>query len=452
MAMTVTVTQGGAGSTANGLLLRVLIHTNAAQAAAQNGTVLASSHPEITPFYNRTVATTTAGSIVYGACADSTSTTFTAGTLTTILTQLQDATNGWAGCTWKATSRTGTPGPTILGLSAPTTDAGSWVAAEVLASGGTITQDASSPASASTTAATTITTASFTPPTGSLLVAIATSNAADPNVSLSITDSAGLTWRQLVFVNGGTDTASAIWVANAPVLVTATMAGAAANQHIWLQVEVLTGALEAGGASTSSLNASGGASAGGSLTPNATNSLPCWALTADNPGVSAFTALTNNTNWQSGLDPDDWIYGMGRYTGTVTAGTPVTFGGSCTSSDYTTWAGYEVRPSGTATPVADGSAPALASATGAGIKTVTSASFVPPAGSVLVAMINGGGQGTPGTFTMTVTGGGLTWTQRAGNSPAADQNSWVFTATMPGGAPPARSLVASQAVKRAAFY
>ena len=169
--------------------------------------------------------------------------------------------------------------------------------------------------------------------------------------------------------------------------VTATMAGAAANQHIYLQVEVLTGAVEAGGASTAGIGASGGSSAGGSLTPNASNSLPCFAISADNPGVGSFTALSNNTIWASNVDADDWLYGMGRYTGTVTSGTPVTFGGSCTSSDYTTWACYEVKPSGGSTPTVDASSPALASATGAGIKTVTSASFTPPAGSVLVAMI-----------------------------------------------------------------
>lgn len=231
--------------------------------------------------------------------------------------------------------------------------------------------------------------------------------------------------------------------------VTATMAGAASNRHIYLQVEVLNGATEAGGASVASLNAAGGASAGGSLTSTASNSLPCFALSADNPGVAAFTALTNNTNWQSALDSDDWIYGIGRYTGTVTSGTPVTFGGSCTSSDYTTWAGYEIKPSGGTTPTVDASSPALATTT---TKTVTSASFTPPAGSVLVAMIVGGGQGVSGAFTMSVSGGGLTWTQRAGNATAADQNSWVVTATMPAVVTAGRALIALQAVKRGAFY
>lgn len=219
MALTVTVTQGHAGSTANGLLQRVLVLTNAAAAASQTGAVVTTNHPDTTPFYNRPVTTTVTGSIVYGACGDgATNATFTAGTLTTILTQLQDATNGWAACTWKATSRTGTPGATTLGCSAPTSDTGSWAAAEILAAGGTLTQDPSSPLSSQTTTATTITSPSFTPPSGSLLVTLAAANSNDAALTLAITDTAGLTWRQLVFVNGALFTASAIWVADAPAV------------------------------------------------------------------------------------------------------------------------------------------------------------------------------------------------------------------------------------------
>lgn len=218
--------------------------------------------------------------------------------------------------------------------------------------------------------------------------------------------------------------------------ITATMSGATANEHIYLQVDVLTGATEAGGASLNSIGASGGASAGGSLTPNASNSLIAFAISADNPGTNAFTALTNNSLTSTGLDGDDWLYGHGHFTGTVTAGTPVAFGGSCTSSDYTTWAGYEVHSSGTSTPALDASAPALASATGAGVKTVTSASFNPPAGSVLVAKIVAGGSGTSGSLAMAVSGGSLTWTQRAGNPTVTDQSTYVFTATVPAAAGP----------------
>ena len=215
------------------------------------------------------------------------------------------------------------------------------------------------------------------------------------------------------------------------ITVTATMSGAAANEHIYLWIRVLTGATEAGGASVTGLSATGGTTVSGSVTPNATNSLICWTGSADNPGT--VSGASNNTVDSSTLDGDDWQAIFGRFTGTVTSGTPVTAGANITTSDYTTWAIYEVRPSGGSTPAVDGSSPALASATGAGIKTVTSASFTPPAGSVIVAMVVGGGTGTSGAFTMAVSGGGLTWTQQAGNATVADQDSFVFTATVGGG-------------------
>ena len=75
-----------------------------------------------------------------------------------------------------------------------------------------------------------------------------------------------------------------------------------------------------------------------------------------------------------------WEAGFGRYTGTVTAATPLTFGASSFGvggCDYGTWACYEVPSSGGGTPSVDASSPALASATGPGIKTVTSASLHP---------------------------------------------------------------------------
>lgn len=224
--------------------------------------------------------------------------------------------------------------------------------------------------------------------------------------------------------------------------VTATMSGTAANEHIYLWIRVYTSAAEAGGASVSSIAPAGGVGVTASLTPNFTGSLPLYAITADNWGGS-YTAAANNTIDSSSSDADDWGAGFGRFTGTVTAGTPLTFGASGVggSCDYGTWACYELPGSG-GSPVLDGSSPALASATGAGIKTVTSASFTPPAGSVVVALVCGGGSGTSGSLVMTVTGGSLTWTQRAGNPTVTDQSTFVVTATVPGGAAPGQSSAA----------
>jgi hypothetical protein len=223
--------------------------------------------------------------------------------------------------------------------------------------------------------------------------------------------------------------------------VTATMSGTAANEHIYLWIRVLTGATEAGGASATGIAPSGGAGVTATLTPNFSSSLPCYALSGDN-SAGPLTAAGNNTIDSSSADPDTWEAGFGRYTGTVTAATLLTFGASSFGTggcDYGTWACYEVPSSGGGTPAVDASSPALASATGAGIKTVTSASFTPPAGSVVVAMIVGGGTGSSGSMVMTVTGGGLTWTQRAGSATVTDQDTFVFTATAAGGAAPGQA-------------
>lgn len=238
--------------------------------------------------------------------------------------------------------------------------------------------------------------------------------------------------------------------------VTATMGGTAANEHIYLWIRVLTGATEAGGASAGGIAATGGTTVEGSLTPSFSHGLPCFAITADNWG-GTYTAAANNTIDSQSADPDTWGAGFGRYTGTVTAGTPLTFGASGVngSCDYGTWACYEIQPSAAGvTPAVDASSPALASATGAGVKTVTSASFTPPAGSVIAAMVCGGGSGSSGSFTMSVTdtsGLGLTWTQRAaGGATVTDQDTFVFTTTVPGGgnsgAPPLRRMNVSGSV------
>lgn len=235
--------------------------------------------------------------------------------------------------------------------------------------------------------------------------------------------------------------------------VTATMSGVTPLEHIYLWVRVLLNATEAGGQNSHGIAASGGSSAGATIVPNATNSLILFALSSDNPGNAAFTALTNNTISSTGLDSDDWLYGFGLWASTVTAGTGVAYGGSPISSDYDTWAAYEYLASAGSTPTVDASSPALATSTS---KTVTSASFTPPAGSVIHVGVVGGGSGSSGTFLMAVSGGSLTWTQRAGSSPVTDQSSFVFSATVPGGGgggPVARSNPSlMQAVNRAANY
>jgi len=215
--------------------------------------------------------------------------------------------------------------------------------------------------------------------------------------------------------------------------VTAAESGSSANKGVYLEVRVLTGATEAGGASTSGVSLTGAAPQG-TITPNFTNSLPVWAISADNISATpSFTIAANNTAYQNlGNTTDTWAYGSGYYSGTVTASTPITCGASANigSPDQSSWAVYEVPPSGASTPVVDASSPALAS-NGSSVS-ITTATFLPPAGSVIVAMVVVGGSGGGSGITTTVSGGGLTWTQRAvAPSTAVDQAASVWTATVP---------------------
>ena len=123
-----------------------------------------------------------------------------------------------------------------------------------------------------------------------------------------------------------------------------------------------------------------------------------------------FTAVSSTTLADNSFQHD--VFADGYYTGTVTSGTPVTLGTSTPTSDKKNWASYEILPSGGSTPSLDASTPAVAIQ--ASSNTVTTASFIPPAGSVLAALVTGNNASTA-----TVTdSSGLTWTER-GFSPGA---------------------------------
>src|SRR3954447_25702740 len=114
-----------------------------------------------------------------------------------------------------------------------------------------IVEDASSPAIASTSAATTVTTASFTPPAGSLILALVGSDGtAGVNTIIIMSDSLSGTWTLLKRTNVSTNGPPAvggtaeIWVrdaTNSPMTVTATQSGGT-FVGMAMTVKVLTGA------------------------------------------------------------------------------------------------------------------------------------------------------------------------------------------------------------------
>jgi hypothetical protein len=236
MALTVTATQ--TGDTFQGIMLSLRVLTGAAAAAAQSGGTASA------PGSNQVTVTTTAtGSVVLGAIADPNNETWSSPlTSTTQIAQVADATNGCTYLAFRSTLPTVVPGAAAFGYSDANT--GAVTAAEILPSG-TILTDASTPAVVSTDTDITVTTASFTPPAGSLLAAVVASDSNDssPGIGITVSDSSGLTWHQLVFGQGTSFMASGVWVADAPAGGGVSVAGQVAQ----LVLAAPAGSVSAGG-------------------------------------------------------------------------------------------------------------------------------------------------------------------------------------------------------------
>ena len=120
----------------------------------------------------------------------------------------------------------------------------------------------------------------------------------------------------------------------------------------------------------------------------------------------------------------------------MTGGTGLTYGCTAPATGYPQVACYEVPASG-GTIAVDSSTPASASgASGSTVKSVTSASFNPPVGSVVaVAFACDSGSGSAGYSVISgitdTSGLGLTWTLRAGGTDAGHGIAAVYTAAIP---------------------
>ena len=229
MAMTVTATQGGA--TANGIFSRVFVLTQAADLASQTGAAVNFAFVS-TQTWTRSITTTQTGSRVYGAAAHGSTVTDAAAALTTLVDSQADSGNSWQYVTFKATSLTGTPGATTLGFTfSPTGSSGPFAMFEVK-TGGTLTEDASAPAPVWLTNAITVTSASFTPPAGSLLVALVASNGGATVTTMTVSDTGGPGgWVEKSVNNPSGNDYAGVWVAQTAaggVTATATLYAATA--------------------------------------------------------------------------------------------------------------------------------------------------------------------------------------------------------------------------------
>jgi hypothetical protein len=213
--LTVTATQGG--GTFQGMLLRVKVLTGAAIAASQTGGTVVTSTT-----YGASLTTTVTGSVVYGALTAG-SGGFTAEPLCTLIDNYNDGTNFEQYGSFRTTSATGTPGSTLVGASAPAYTLGGMAAAEILPSG-TIAEDASAPAVVTSNTLTALTTASFTPPAGSLIVVMIGSDGDGASTTtMTVTDTGGgLTWIPLAQANAGNQEYAGVWIAQVPAAGPAT--------------------------------------------------------------------------------------------------------------------------------------------------------------------------------------------------------------------------------------
>jgi hypothetical protein len=210
-----TVTATATNNTFGGGLLQVDVLDNAAVAGSP---AVASSSTA----FNASITTSTAGSFVFGALANETaSTTFVASASSTIISQASINSGGAQGGSFQTTSATGTPGPTTVGSSTAFPGTYGVAAVEILASGGTLSVDASSPAVVDSATASSFTTASFSPPAGTVLVAMLaiTGNFTPATCVATVSSSPALTWTEQVKVivsESGTASYVGVWTASVP--------------------------------------------------------------------------------------------------------------------------------------------------------------------------------------------------------------------------------------------
>jgi hypothetical protein len=428
--MQVTATQGG--FTANGILLRVKVLTGAAGSPVGGTGSFASF---TTGPAQCTVTTTAAGSMVYGGLMGfpAASTSLTAHAGTTLLDSHHDTVNdNWYG-TFQTTSVTGTPGATVVGSDTPSASGGYSCGAVEILSAGTIQDDPSAPAVANTDSATTVTSDAFTPPDGSLLLALVGSDGGNGLTTMTVAGG-GVVWTELAKGQSTDGGYGGVWAAIAgstsPVdpLITITETGST-SQGITARIKVLTGAapsaLQTGARATQSANAAHQAS----ITTTQAGSIVYGAV-IDGTNTS-LTAAASTTLFDNIADTTNTIrYGTCRTT--AVTGTPgaVTVGASAPTADVGSCALAEILPAVPGGTISeDVSSPAVVTV----LTSITcQLTVVPPPGSLLVLMISS--DGAAGITGMTVTGGGLNWRALAEGHATGEQYAGVWIADVPSGA------------------
>lgn len=216
MAITVTFTGiSGFGTGSNSVpKLRVLLFSSAAAPASQTGGKASSSTA-----YQAAITVAATGSYVVGSVLAGPSTTsFTAAANTTVLDNIQDSTagNNVRHGSFISTAKTASTGSQTFGSTTAFASDGVVVVSEIKASGTLARDSGNEPAVVSSTSANSVTTASFSPSSGDVVVALADGLCSGGTIS----DSSGLTWTTQETL--GTDGFAGIYIAQISGAVTQT--------------------------------------------------------------------------------------------------------------------------------------------------------------------------------------------------------------------------------------
>lgn len=315
-----------------------------------------------------------------------------------------------------------------------------------------IAEDASSPAVKHVTGTGACTTAAFSPPAGSLVVAMASGGWSTTADSITVSDSSAATWTKVQAQCSATDKGvSAVaytYFASAPgsITVSATFGNAQGRS---LVVKVLTGAASSQtGAASATANKSTATTAYTlSLTTTTTGSMVYGAAQSNGVSSSTMTANANSTmidQWQNNTDSaNNFTFKSSSATGTPGA---TTFGGTLSASDEGSITLLEILPAATGptnVPAADTGSLTGESATVQAVPVGSdTGSLTGESATVRVSGAADTGSLTGETATVRVIGGeianqGADTASALANVPAADTGSLtgengVQTSTVPG--------------------
>lgn len=269
-----------------------------------------------------------------------------------------------------------------------------------------ITEDASTPVIVVGTSATSLTTASFSPPANSLLLAVVGVGWGNTvPTGATVTDSGGHTWTVAataagtVSGTGGLAKIAYTYLSSAPGSITVTATFTNLSGGSMLAVRVLTGAAssQAGAGSKTLVGVTNSTVGTVSITTTTTNSL-VYGIgddpeRADTFAVNGATSMLTGTPSGTYLDATDAISLMG-WKATSATGTPgaTTLGGTWQSGTTSNISAFEVLPASAGTASATG-APGAGTAGNATVTTVSTA----------VAYVNSTSVTSAGTASLVVT-------------------------------------------------